>query len=109
MLPDTLTASIEETHPWITFDLRLPGAPEFWMLLGEAQSKCAHIRGVPLQAGTASALERIYLAKGIQATTAIEGNTLTENQVQDQLAGQLQLPPSQAYLAREVGNISAAL
>ncbi len=35
---------IEDTHPWIRFqvDLRHAGA-ELWILLGEAASKCEHL------------------------------------------------------------------
>ena len=108
-MADRVLAEVQETHPWITFELKLMLAPELWLLLGEGQSKCAHIAGVPLKGATADELERIYLAKGIQATTAIEGNTLTARQVKEQLDGQLQLPPSQAYLAKEVENIAKAL
>ncbi|HEX7244846.1 MAG TPA: Fic family protein [Solirubrobacterales bacterium] len=50
----------------------------------------------------------LYLAKGVHATTAIEGNTLSEDEVAEHLAGQLKLPPSQSYLGREVDNIVAA-
>jgi len=50
----------------------------------------------------------LYLAKGALATTAIEGNTLTEEQVLQHLEGKLRLPPSQQYLANEIDNIVAA-
>ena len=72
----------EETHPWITFRLDLNKINyRGWMLLGEAQSKCEHLSGVPLVPGAAERLNELYLAKGVLATTAIEGNTLTEEQV----------------------------
>lgn len=97
------------THPWITFraDLSRAGI-ELWLLLGEAMSKVAHIAGVPLLPETAARLHRIYLAKGALATTAIEGNTLTEQQVLQHLEGKLRLPASQQYLAREIDNILTA-
>lgn len=50
----------------------------------------------------------LYLAKGVHATTAIEGNTLSEQEVAEHLAGHLKLPPSQDYLTKEVDNIVAA-
>jgi len=78
------------------------------MLLGEARSKVEHIAGVPLRSATSRELHVVYLAKGIHGTTAIEGNTLTEEQVRDHLSGALHLPPSQAYLAQELDNIIAA-
>ena len=46
-----------------------------------------------------------YLSRGARATTAIEGNTLSEAQVRARLDGQLDLPLSQEYLGREVDNI----
>ena len=75
------------------------------MLFGEAQSKCQHIAGVPLRPGTAEELYKIYLSKGVHATTSIEGNTLTAEQVKRQIDGRLRLPKSQKYLGIEVQNI----
>lgn len=97
------------THPWISFRLDMTRAkPTLWMLLGEAASKCEHIAGVPLQPETAERLHSLYLAKGAAATTAIEGNTLTEEQVLKRIEGKLELPPSKEYLGQEVDNIVAA-
>ncbi|MGH9801799.1 MAG: Fic family protein, partial [Blastocatellia bacterium] len=97
----------EHTHPWITFSLDLrPAPPKLWMLLGECQSKCEHIAGVPLRPAIAQHLHQLYLAKGVSATTAIEGNTLSEKQVLDHLRGRLELPRSQEYLKQELNNIA---
>jgi Fic family protein len=96
----------EKTHPWLKFAADFHSAPpHFWMLLGECQSKCEHIAGVPLQPGIAEELHRIYLAKGVLATTAIEGNTLSEEEVLKHLDGKLRLPPSRDYLQQEIDNI----
>jgi len=51
---------------------------------------------------------QIYLEKGALATTAIEGNTLSESEVQAHLAGTLELPESKQYLAQEIDNIVEA-
>jgi Fic family protein len=75
------------------------------MLLGETASKCIHIAGVPLAPKVADELHKVFLAKGVRATTAIEGNTLTEEQVKAQIEGKLSLPPSQKYLQQEIKNI----
>jgi len=75
------------------------------MLLGEAASKCEHIAGVPLQPAVAEKLHRLYLAKGVLATTAIEGNSLSEEEVLKHLEGKLKLPQSKEYLAQEIDNI----
>jgi Fic family protein len=96
----------ESSHAWLRFSLDLRrAAPRLWMLLGEAASKCEHIAAVPLEPATAERLHRLYLAKGALATTAIEGNTLTEQEVLAHLEGKLQLPRSKQYLAQEIDNI----
>ena len=79
------------------------------MLLGEARSKCEHLAGVPLQPAVAQQLFRAALVRGAQASTAIEGNTLTNEQVQGILDGTYSAPPSRAYQEREVRNILEAL
>ena len=96
----------EQTHPWISFHLDLRKAPpDLWILLGEARSHCQHIADLPLSPDTADELHDIYLAKGALATTAIEGNTLSEAQARQRLDGTLKLPASQEYLGREIDNI----
>lgn len=95
----------ESTHPWITFSIKLSSSPRLWMLLGEARSKCEHLAGVPLRPETARELHRIYLVKGAHATTAIEGNTLTEEEIRGRLEGRTRLPASREYLGTEVDNV----
>ena len=74
--------TFERTHAWITFRLDLSrAAPELWLGLGEAASKCEHLSRVPLRPATALQVHQLYLAKGAAATTAIEGNTLSEAEV----------------------------
>jgi Uncharacterized conserved protein len=105
-----MSRTYEKTHPWLTFSL---DTNEFdhrlWMLLGEAGSKCDHIAGVPLAPEIADQMHRLYLAKGAAATTAIEGNTLSEEEAERILSGDLTLPPSQQYLADELTNIVGAV
>ncbi|MDZ7697639.1 MAG: Fic family protein [Deltaproteobacteria bacterium] len=99
----------ERTHPWINFTLDLRKLDHTtWLRLGEAVSKAEHIAGVPLNPEAAERLHAVYLAKGVLATTAIEGNTLTEDEVRKHLAGHLNLPPSRQYLGREIDNIVTA-
>lgn len=101
----------EESHPWITFsavdinDL----LPQTWMLLGEAKAICEHMVQTPLIPDVAEEMYTIALIKGAQATTAIEGNTLTEEQVAGIFRGDYTAPPSRAYQEREVRNVLDAL
>jgi Fic family protein len=108
-MPAKMDRQYARTHPWITFNVDLHKLTHrTWMLLGEAESKCEHVAGVPLRPAVAERLNAIYLSKGIHGTTAIEGNTLSEEEVLRRVAGELKLPPSRDYLGREVDNILEA-
>ena len=103
--------SYQDSHPWITFkatDLNELG-PKLWMLMGEARSKCEHLAGTPLRPDVAARLYEVMLVRGAHATTAIEGNTLTEEQVAGILHGSYKAPPSRAYQEREVRNVLQGL
>lgn len=106
-----MSRTYEESHPWLSFSLSQINAmgPHSWMLLGEARSKCEHLAGAPLQPAVAEELNRVTLIKGAQATTAIEGNTLTEAQVAGLLDGSYEAPPSRHYQEVEVRNLLGAL
>ncbi len=95
-----------QSHPWITFELDLRQAPvRFWTLLGDACAKCKFISGIPLMPETAERLNTVSLERGARATTAIEGNTLSQAEISRLARGELRLPPSKEYLATEVKNI----
>ncbi len=99
----------QETHPWINFQLDLRRIDyTLWFHLGEVQAKCEQVAGVPLLPEVAEHLHQVYLAKGALATTAIEGNTLTEEDALGLVRGELKLPPSKEYLGQEIRNIVRA-
>ena len=76
------------THPWISFRHHLERAdPLHWSLLGEAAARCDQVAQAVLPPAGARELHRLYLVKGARATTAIEGNTLSEEQIAAQLEG----------------------
>ncbi len=98
-----------KTHPHIDFRLDLrPVPPATWVLLGEAKSKSQHVGRALLSPAAAAELLQVYLVKGMLATTAIEGNTLSEDEVRRILDRTLELPPSREYLEREIENVLAA-
>jgi Fic family protein len=98
-----------DEYPWISFRLDLTKLSyNTWMLLGECLSKCRHIGQVPLLPTVRDHMHQVYLAKGVLATTAIEGNTLTEEQVLKIIEKKYQSPPSLQYQQQEVENIVAA-
>jgi Fic family protein len=110
MSQGTSDRDYQRSHPWLAFaPIDLQHAPHtLWMQLGEAASKIEHIAGVPLRPDVAQRLNSLYLAKGAHATTAIEGNSLSEDQVRALVERRLRLPRSQEYLGREVDNIVRA-
>jgi cell filamentation protein, protein adenylyltransferase len=99
----------EQSHSFVDFRLDLrTTSPETWALLGEAKSKSEHVGRALLSPQASRELMQVYLAKGFLATTAIEGNTLSEDEVRGVLEGTLSLPPSREYLAHEIENVIAA-
>jgi Fic family protein len=107
--PD-LKRQYQISHPWIKFVFDANDLDyHTWMLLGEAKSKCTHIAGAPLLPEVHKNLMNVYLVKGASATTAIEGNTLTEDEVNRRIKGELDLPPSKEYLGKEIDNIVDAI
>jgi Fic family protein len=79
------------------------------MNLGAVQSKCEHVARAMVAPEISESLLQVYLAKGVQATTAIEGNTLSEKEVLARIRGKPdQLPRSKQYLGIEVDNVIKA-
>lgn len=100
------------THPWLTFahENIIPSLTQgTWLRLGECFSKCEHLLGAPISPGKAQEISQIYMRRGAWATAQIEGNTLTESQLDGLLDNTTQLPESQQYLEQEITNVLAAL
>jgi Fic family protein len=106
---DQLGREYLTTHPHIAFrvDLTQPN-PVLWALLGEAKSKSEHVARTLLSPDMSHELLTVFLTKGALATTAIEGNTLSEEEARRIIDNQLKLPPSKEYLAQEIRNVVAA-
>lgn len=99
----------QTTHSHISFEVALSRPdPVLWALLGEARSKAEHVAWTLLHPETARELLQVYLTKGVLATTAIEGNTLSEEEVRRVVDGQSRLPRSREYLGTEAANVVAA-
>jgi Fic family protein len=72
--------------------------------LGECHALVQAISNIPLRPKDRDKLLRLSLIKGARATTAIEGNTLSEEEIEKIQEG-WKLPPSKEYLEIEVKNI----
>jgi Fic family protein len=99
----------EKTHPHISFTLDLTRAPaSLWILLGESKSKSQHVARALLSPRRSHELMVVYLTKGALATTAIEGNTLSEDEAREVVERTSKLPPSKQYLGQEIDNVIEA-
>ena len=98
----------EKTHPWLTFRLPKSLFMELGYWLGEAVSKTEHLSHTPLLPELALTLNRIYLEKGVIASTAIEGNSIGEELAREIIEGRKHAPESQKYMEQEIENVLKA-
>jgi len=101
----------QTSHPWINFKLDLGGNTSYllWLLLGAVESKCKHLAGIPLRPEKQQEINIISLRKGVHATTAIEGNSFSEDEVQRVIDNsQAGFSKSQEYQRKEVENVVKA-
>lgn len=77
-------------------------------LLGQCEAYAVTLTHMPLRPELHDLLLAVALQKGAQATTAIEGNTLSEEEVARVADGE-NLPASKEYQEREVRNVLDAM
>jgi Fic family protein len=99
--------TLAETFPHLCFSQRWRLEPEVYHALGQCDAIVESISQVPLLPKFSAKLHHVALKKGAQATTAIEGNTLSDEEV-DRVARGEKLLPSQEYQEREVANVISA-
>lgn len=95
-------------YPHITFEKHWELDAASVYLLGACDAIVDAIGQLPMQPEHRQRLLAVSLVKGAQATTAIEGNTLTTAEVERVSEGE-SLPRSKAYQEREVRNILDAM
>jgi Fic family protein len=88
----------------LTFSKRWEINPDISYLLGQCKTLTRAISDTPIQPEYNKRLLSLSLIKGAQATTAIEGNTLSQEEIQKIQSGE-KLPPSKEYQEIEVRNI----
>src|SRR4030042_3986500 len=99
--------AIEHRYPHIKFERMWDSTPSLYYMLGECNSLIKAITNTAIRPEYLKSLHSIALNKGAQATTAIEGNTLTIEDIEKIQQGN-KLPPSKQYLQIEVENILEA-
>ena len=81
------------THDFIRFPPTVGNlTPKGWLLLGEIQSKVEQLKDLPIPPGESSNLRRVYLIKGAHSTTAIEGNSFSEEEVAKIVGKEMEAP-----------------
>lgn len=96
-----------KNYAHISFQKRWEIGRECAQMLGECEAYVEALTDIPLKPEERKRLHSIALIKGAQATTAIEGNTLTEDEIEKLQEG-WKLPPSKEYQEIEVRNVIKA-
>ena len=100
--------SLRERYPHLRFRRHWEIGPDVHYQLGQCNAIIRAIQETPLSPDRYRELKSVALIKGAQATTAIEGNTLTDSEVRQVAAGE-SLPPSKEYQEKEVRNVLDAM
>lgn len=97
------------THDFINFPAKLLDiSARTWLLMGEVQAAVNSIMALPLPPFDHDIFDRIYLAKALHGTTAIEGNTLSELEVLKVINEDVSLDASKREQLPQIQNMIAA-
>lgn len=97
------------THKFISFQKSWVIDSDLWFLLGQCKSLISAISRTPLLPRYRRDIYTVNLIKGVQATTAIEGNTLSEEEIAVIEKGGSLKKESKKYMEQEVKNVLDAL
>jgi len=95
-------------HGHLNFDSRLELTPELACLLRECAVLIRVLKEAPLTPEARQHLMRFSFKRGALSTTAIEGNSVTEEEYEDIVHKTKPLPPSRRYQQVEVENMVTA-
>lgn len=99
-----MSGELNREYPHLMFRRHWNLSAKSLLLLGQCEAYVKAINNTPILPHHYSQLMRVALMKGAQSTTAIEGNTLSDEEVQ-QIMDNHKLPPSKEYQEIEVKNI----
>ena len=100
---------IRQEFPHISFRKDWNISSDTAYKLGECHAIIKSLVLLPVAKDMLRGLLDVALIKGAAATTAIEGNTLSEQEVKGILEGRSSVPPSRKYQETEVKNVIDAL
>ena len=96
-------------HEWISFQKRFSLSEKIVDLGGRCAARLEELTSHPVKPNVAAEIETVFLSKGVQGTTAIEGNTLTIEQIKEIVQKKAkEYPPSKKYLQLEIVNVLQA-
>jgi len=98
---------LNREYPHLLFQKQWKLSNNSLLYLGQCEAYIKSINNTPILPHHYTQLMNVALMKGAQATTAIEGNTLSDEEVKKIMNNQ-KLPPSKAYQEIEVKNILEA-
>ena len=99
---------MNERYPHLQFRQHWEISATAQRRLGQCEGLVSAIFGTPIRPEHHEHLLKVALVKGAMATTAIEGNTLTAEEVERVMAG-ARFPRSREYQATEVRNVLDAM
>lgn len=99
-----MSDTLHREYPHVQFQKHWNLSDRALILLGQCEAYIQGIYNTPILPPQYAELMQVALLKGAQATTAIEGNTLTDEDIRLIMADG-KLPPSKAYQEIEVRNI----
>ncbi len=99
-----MSKEMHREYPHLMFRRHWELSAKSCLLLGQCEAYVKAINNTPILPHHYGELMKLALMKGAQATTAIEGNTLSDEEIQ-KIMDQHSLPPSKEYQAIEVSNI----
>src|SRR5438046_144066 len=103
-----MSTNLSEKYPHLPFKKNWAINSVIAQLLGECTAYINSISFTPIMPEHRKQLQHVAFIKGAQATTAIEGNNLSLEEIEKiQAGGKLQ--PSQKYQELEVKNVLSAL
>lgn len=102
-----MSTKLHREYPHLLFHRHWDLSAKSLLLLGQCEAFVKAINNTPILPHHYRQLMQVAMMKGAQATTAIEGNTLSEEEIV-QIMNHQTLPPSKEYQAIEVGNILTA-
>lgn len=102
-----MSYKLTKEYPHLQFRKQWALTEEDYLILGQCYALIKCVNNTPIDPKYHMEIKGVMLIKGAQSTTAIEGNTLTEEEIIKVKNGE-KLQPSKQYQAQEVENILTA-